>query len=219
MPVEPTSAEVGDSAAEGKATNISKTEVANSGTAGHAAGQPGQALPDTSAGPPDAPATSPGAPAGPPDANTPSAVAGTAWRAPGLDGVRALAVLAVLAFHEGLPWIPGGFLGVDVFFVLSGFLITDLLAARYRRHGSIGLGGFYQRRARRLLPALALLLITVTAAVTLLEPGQRATLRPALLGAVTYTSNWWQAFAHVSYFNRYGPPPVFQHLWSLAVEE
>jgi len=133
--------------------------------------------------------------------------------------VRALAVLAVLAFHEGLPWIPGGFLGVDVFFVLSGYLITDLLVARYRQRGGIGLGRFYQRRARRLLPALALMLITVTAAVSLLEPGQRATLRPAIIGAVTYTSNWWQAFAHQSYFSLYGPPPAFQHLWSLAVEE
>ncbi|HEX7992287.1 MAG TPA: acyltransferase, partial [Streptosporangiaceae bacterium] len=143
----------------------------------------------------------------------------TATRVPGLDGVRALAVLAVLAFHEGLPWIPGGFLGVDVFFVLSGYLITDLLVARYRKHGGIGLGRFYQRRARRLLPALGLMLVTVTAAVSLLEPGQRAALRPAIRGAVTYTSNWWQAFAHQSYFSLYGPPPAFQHLWSLAVEE
>jgi peptidoglycan/LPS O-acetylase OafA/YrhL len=145
--------------------------------------------------------------------------AGKAWRAPGLDGVRALAVLAVLAFHEGLRWIPGGFLGVDVFFVLSGYLITDLLVARFRKDGKIGLGGFYQRRARRLLPALALMLVTVTAAVTVLEPDQRASLRAALLGAVTYTSNWWQAVAHQSYFSLYGPPPVLQHLWSLAVEE
>ncbi len=152
----------------------------------------------------DQPVTAPGQPA---------------WRAPGLDGVRALAVLAVLAFHEGLPWIPGGFLGVDIFFVLSGYLITDLLAARYRKEGRIGLGRFYQRRARRLLPALALMLVAVAAAVSLLEPGQRDTLRPAVLGAVSYTSNWWQAFAHQSYFSLYGPPPVFQHLWSLAVEE
>jgi peptidoglycan/LPS O-acetylase OafA/YrhL len=141
------------------------------------------------------------------------------WRAPGLDGVRALAVLAVLGFHEGLSWLPGGFLGVDIFFVLSGFLITDLLVAKFGRDGNVGLSTFWQRRARRLLPALALMLLTVTAAVTLLEPAQRGTLPPALLGAVTYTSNWWQAFTHVSYFSQYGPPPVFQHLWSLAVEE
>ncbi len=142
-----------------------------------------------------------------------------AWRAPGLDGVRALAVLSVLGFHEGLSWLPGGFLGVDIFFVLSGFLITDILAAKFARDGNVGLSTFWQRRARRLLPALGLMLVTVTAAVTLLEPDQRGTLPPALLGAVTYTSNWWQAFAHQSYFSQYGPPPVFQHLWSLAVEE
>jgi peptidoglycan/LPS O-acetylase OafA/YrhL len=159
------------------------------------------------------------APAGAPEAAAGQPAARTPWRAPGLDGVRALAVLAVLAFHESLPWIPGGFLGVDIFFVLSGYLITDLLTARFRREGNIGLPGFYQRRARRLLPALALMLLTVTAAVTVLEPGQRGGLRPALLGAVTYTSNWWQAFAHQSYFNLYGPPPAFEHLWSLAVEE
>jgi peptidoglycan/LPS O-acetylase OafA/YrhL len=160
------------------------------------------------------------APGQPVAAADPAPATGQAgWRAPGLDGVRALAVLAVLAFHEGLPWIHGGFLGVDVFFVLSGYLITDLLVARYRKDGHIGLGRFYQRRARRLLSALALMLLTVTAAVSLLEPGQRSAMRPALLGAVTYTSNWWQALAHQSYFSLYGPPPVFQHLWSLAVEE
>jgi peptidoglycan/LPS O-acetylase OafA/YrhL len=141
------------------------------------------------------------------------------WRAPGLDGVRALAVLSVLGFHEGLSWLPGGFLGVDVFFVLSGFLITDILVTKFGRDGNVGLRTFWQRRARRLLPALGLMLLTVTAAVTVLEPSQRGTLPPALLGAVTYTSNWWQAFAHLSYFSLYGPPPVFQHLWSLAVEE
>ncbi len=142
-----------------------------------------------------------------------------AFRAPGLDGVRALAVLAVLGFHEAWSWLPGGFLGVDVFFVLSGFLITDLLVAKFGRDGNVGLRTFWQRRARRLLPALVLMLLTVTAAVTVLEPDQRGTLPPALAGAVTYTSNWWQALAHQSYFTRYGPPPVFQHLWSLAVEE
>jgi len=143
----------------------------------------------------------------------------TGWRAPGLDGLRALAVLAVLAFHENLPWFPGGFLGVDIFFVLSGYLITDLLVARFARDGRVGLGGFWIRRARRLLPALAVMLTTVTAAVAVLEPDQIGGLRPALLGAITYTSNWWQALAHQSYFAQFGPPPPLQHLWSLAVEE
>ncbi|MHB1596764.1 MAG: acyltransferase family protein [Streptosporangiaceae bacterium] len=142
-----------------------------------------------------------------------------AFRAPGLDGVRALAVLAVLAFHESLPWLPGGFLGVDVFFVLSGYLITDILVTAYQRNGTIGLAGFWQRRARRLLPPLAVVLVAVTATVAITEPDQLPSLRTALLGAVTYTSNWWQALTHVSYFARYGPPAPLEHLWSLAVEE
>lgn len=148
-----------------------------------------------------------------------SAAAKPSGRAAGLDGLRALAVLAVLAFHLNLPWAPGGFLGVDVFFVLSGYLITDLLVARYGRDGKVRLRDFWIRRARRLLPALAAMLIVVTAAIAVLEPDQMAGLRPALAGAVSYTSNWWQAFQHQSYFNLYGPPPALQHLWSLAVEE
>lgn len=140
-------------------------------------------------------------------------------RAPGLDGVRALAVLAVMAFHEGLRGAPGGFLGVDVFFVLSGYLITDLLVAQRARLGRLDLRGFWTRRARRLLPALAVVLVVVTAAVAVLEPGQLAELRPALAAAVTYSSNWYQALHHVSYFATFGPPPPLQHLWSLAIEE
>jgi peptidoglycan/LPS O-acetylase OafA/YrhL len=141
-------------------------------------------------------------------------------RAPGLDGVRALAVLVVMAFHEGIRGIPGGFLGVDVFFVLSGYLITDLLVAqRARRRGRLDLRGFWSRRARRLLPALAVVLVTVTAAVAVVEPGQLGALRPALAAAVTYSSNWYEAYHHVSYFAAFGPPPPLQHLWSLAIEE
>src|SRR5215469_4742529 len=141
-------------------------------------------------------------------------------RAPGLDGVRALAVLVVMAFHEGIRGMPGGFLGVDVFFVLSGYLITDLLVAqRARRRGRLDLRGFWARRARRLLPALAVVLVTVTAAVAVAEPGQLDALRPALAAAVTYSSNWYEAYHHVSYFASFGPPPPLQHLWSLAIEE
>ena len=140
-------------------------------------------------------------------------------RAPGLDGVRALAVFSVIAFHEQFAAFHGGFLGVDVFFVLSGYLITDLLAAHWARHGRLDLRGFWIRRARRLLPALAVMLVTVTAAVAVIEPGQLGALRPALLAAVSYSSNWWQAVAHQSYFAGFGPPPPLRHLWSLAIEE
>jgi peptidoglycan/LPS O-acetylase OafA/YrhL len=143
----------------------------------------------------------------------------TATRRPGLDGLRGLAVIAVIAFHEQLSAFPGGFLGVDVFFVLSGYLITDLLTAHWNQHGRLDLRGFWARRARRLLPALAVLLVVVTAATAVIEPAQLAALRSALLAAVTYSSNWWQALAHQSYFARFGPPPPLQHLWSLAIEE
>ena len=140
-------------------------------------------------------------------------------RAPGLDGVRALAVLAVITFHEQFAAFHGGFLGVDVFFVLSGYLITDLLAAQWARHGRLDLRGFWIRRARRLLPALAVVLVTVTVAVAVIEPAQLGALRPALLAAVSYSSNWWQALQHQSYFAGFGPPPPLRHLWSLAIEE
>ena len=131
-------------------------------------------------------------------------------------------MLAVVGFHEGASELSGGFLGVDVFFVLSGFLITDLLVSQYDRLGRLDLKDFWSRRARRLLPALALMLIVVTAAATVTEPGQRASLRLALLAAVTYTSNWYQILHHVSYFASLGlftAPPPLDHLWSLAIEE
>ena len=108
---------------------------------------------------------------------------------------------------------------MDVFLVLSGYLITDLLTAHWNRHGRLDLRGFWARRARRLLPALAVLLVVVTAATAVIEPAQLAALRSGLLAAVTYSSNWWQALAHHSYFTRFGAPPPLQHLWSLAIEE
>jgi len=146
----------------------------------------------------------------------------THTRAPGLDGVRALAVLAVIGFHEGASELPGGFLGVDVFFVLSGFLITDLLVARYTGTGRLDPAGFWARRARRLLPALAVMLVVVTAAAAVIEPAQRGPLRLALLAAATYTSNWYQILHHVPYFAaaaQFGAPAPLDHLWSLAIEE
>ena len=153
---------------------------------------------------------------------TPGETTKTRDRAPGLDGVRALAVLTVIGFHEGASGLPGGFLGVDIFFVLSGFLITDLLIARYDRTGRLHLADFWTRRARRLLPALAVMLVVVTAAAAVIEPAREASLRLVLLAAATYTSNWYQILHHVSYFaaiSQAGAPPPFDHLWSLAIEE
>jgi peptidoglycan/LPS O-acetylase OafA/YrhL len=98
--------------------------------------------------------------------------------------------------------------------VLSGFLITDLLATQRP-----ALKDFWLRRARRLLPPLAVMLVVVTAAATLIEPDAGSALRPALLAAVTYTSNWYQMLHHVSYFGSFGPLPPLEHLWSLAIEE
>lgn len=137
----------------------------------------------------------------------------------GLDGIRALAVLGVIAYHLNFGWASGGLLGVAVFFVLSGYLITDLLIAQLRRRGAGSLGQFWLRRARRLLPALFLMLIVVTLWVTLLDRSQLPALRSDFLPAVFYFSNWWYIFHHISYFQQYGPPSPLGHLWSLAIEE
>jgi peptidoglycan/LPS O-acetylase OafA/YrhL/lysophospholipase L1-like esterase len=138
---------------------------------------------------------------------------------PGLDGLRALAVLAVVAFHVGLGWAPGGLLGVGVFFTLSGYLITDLLLGQHARTGSLQLVDFWFRRARRLLPALFVMLAVVVAWVALLDRAQLAGLRGAVAAAAAYVSNWYLIGEHTSYFARFGPPSPLGHLWSLAVEE
>src|SRR5829696_3025076 len=138
---------------------------------------------------------------------------------PGLDGLRALAVIAVLLYHADLAWIPGGFLGVEVFFVISGYLITALLLAEWRQKGRVNLKKFWLRRARRLLPALyVLLVVTLTFAVVFL-PGEVAGLRGDVLAALGYVTNWFLIFGQESYFESVGRPSVLQHLWSLAVEE
>jgi peptidoglycan/LPS O-acetylase OafA/YrhL len=138
---------------------------------------------------------------------------------PGLDGLRAVAVLAVIAFHEQLGWAPGGLLGVGVFFTLSGYLITDLLLSQARRTGKMRLGDFWLRRARRLLPALFVMLAVVTAWVTIMDRARLASLRGAVAAAATYTSNWYLIATHESYFSRFAAPQPLDHLWSLAVEE
>jgi len=137
----------------------------------------------------------------------------------GLDGLRAVAVLAVVLYHLNVGWASGGLLGVGVFFVLSGYLITDLLLAEREREGAIALGRFWLRRARRLLPALWVMLVVVTLWIVFLDPSQLGGIRGALLAALLYFSNWWYAFQHVSYFASFGAPSPLGHLWSLAVEE
>jgi peptidoglycan/LPS O-acetylase OafA/YrhL len=138
---------------------------------------------------------------------------------PGLDGLRAVAVLAVIAYHLNWGWAPGGLLGVGVFFVLSGYLITDLLLAQRERYGHIAFGRFWRRRARRLLPALWVMLGAVVLWVALAQPLQLSMLRTDVLAALFYFSNWWYALQHVAYFASFGPPSPLGHLWSLAVEE
>jgi len=138
---------------------------------------------------------------------------------PGLDGLRAFAVAAVIGYHLGLPWLPGGLLGVGIFFTLSGYLITDLLLSSWEATGSLGLRQFWARRARRLLPALFVMLAVVSTWAAVARPSALPSLRGQVLAATLYVSNWWSVFQHVSYFARFGPPSPLGHLWSLAIEE
>jgi peptidoglycan/LPS O-acetylase OafA/YrhL len=138
---------------------------------------------------------------------------------PGLDGLRALAVMAVLLFHAGQRWIPGGFLGVEVFFVISGYLITCVLLENRERTGSVGLKQFWFRRARRLLPALFALLLGTLAVSVVFYPDEVAKLRGDSLAALGYITNWYFILDHQSYFDEVGRPSLVRHLWSLAIEE
>src|SRR5580698_550631 len=149
----------------------------------------------------------------------PKPAGGSQRYVPGLDGLRAIAVLAVIAYHVGLGWAPGGLLGVGVFFTLSGYLITDLLLSQFRAHGNLRLGEFWLRRARRLLPALFVMLAVVTAWVTIADRARLSGLRGAVAAAATYSSNWYLIIQGQSYFARFAPPAPLDHLWSLAVEE
>ena len=137
----------------------------------------------------------------------------------GLDGLRALAVLGVVVFHLDSGLAPGGFLGVDVFFVISGFLITRLIALEIIDTGTLRLRGFYARRARRLLPAVLGLLAAVVLGGWLIWPDQRPTLAGAVLSSLGYVTNWWLVLDNQSYFVSSGRPSMLQHLWSLAIEE
>jgi peptidoglycan/LPS O-acetylase OafA/YrhL/CubicO group peptidase (beta-lactamase class C family) len=137
---------------------------------------------------------------------------------PCLDGLRALAVVAVLLYHADFG-VRGGFLGVESFFVLSGFLITALLLAEWRQHGRINVAAFWLRRARRLLPALVFMLAGTLLLAAVLLPGEATGLGGDMVAALGYVMNWHLIFSGQSYFDPFVRPSLLQNLWSLAVEE
>jgi peptidoglycan/LPS O-acetylase OafA/YrhL len=149
----------------------------------------------------------------------PEPVKGDQKYLPGLDGLRALAVAAVVAYHLGYGWAQGGLLGVGVFFTLSGYLITDILVGQWAARGRIKLGDFWLRRARRLLPALFVMLAVVTVWVNVFARSFLPGFRGNVIASVFYVSNWWYIGQHASYYARFAPPTPLDHLWSLAVEE
>ena len=138
---------------------------------------------------------------------------------PGLDGLRAISVVAVLFYHADMPWMPGGFLGVEVFFVISGYLITLLLSQEFVRKNGIAVGQFWLRRARRLLAALYTLLAIVSTVVLVFYREDADRLAGQVWSALAYVTNWFLIVIDQSYFASVERPMVFQHLWSLAIEE
>jgi peptidoglycan/LPS O-acetylase OafA/YrhL len=137
----------------------------------------------------------------------------------GLDGIRAVAVMAVLFYHANQPWALGGFLGVETFFVLSGFLITSLLLAEWQSTNGIELKEFWLRRARRLLPAVWLLLLVLPLLAFAFARDALPRLKEDIPAALLYSTNWVYIVREVPYFEAFGRPPLLQQLWSLAVEE
>ncbi|HEV8180692.1 MAG TPA: acyltransferase family protein [Gaiellaceae bacterium] len=138
---------------------------------------------------------------------------------PGLDGLRALAVIAVFLYHSRIDWMPGGFLGVDLFFVLSGYLITSLLLVEWEARNRIDLRRFWLRRARRLFPALVVVVLAALILGAIFARGDLARTRGDAISSLFYYTNWHLVLANHSYFVRMGSPSLLQHLWSLAVEE
>lgn len=136
----------------------------------------------------------------------------------GLDGLRAIAVLAVIGYHLNLSFMQGGFLGVSIFFVLSGYLITNIISSEWERSGKVDLKNFWLRRMRRLFPALFIMVVLVVCYVTLFDSGRLTSIKGDAITSILYINNWWLIFHKVSYFAKFGPPSTFGNLWSLAVE-
>ncbi len=138
---------------------------------------------------------------------------------PALDGLRAVAVLAVIAYHLGVPGLSGGLMGVTVFFVISGYIVTKILLVEFSRTGRIGFKDFYIRRAKRLLPAIVLVIAATGTLCTLFNHVLLTKMRPEVLPSLLFVNNWWQIFNDASYFENIGLPSPLTHFWSLAIEE
>ena len=137
---------------------------------------------------------------------------------PALDGLRALAVLAVIFYHMMMPWAPGGLLGVTIFFVLSGYLITGLLLREFGETGTISLSNFWLRRVRRIIPAVVFAVLGTAFLCTIFNHALLTRMRPDVIPSLLFFNNWWQIFNGASYFENIGNSPL-QHFWSLSIEE
>jgi peptidoglycan/LPS O-acetylase OafA/YrhL len=137
---------------------------------------------------------------------------------PAIDGLRALAVIAVVLYHLGIAWIPGGFLGVDLFFVISGYVITRLILDSIESANGLDLKEFYAARVRRLFPGLVVLLIVTSVAIALFAPDAIRRFINDVPFVLSGTNNWHLVALHQDYFQAIGRPPLLQHTWSLAVE-
>ena len=137
---------------------------------------------------------------------------------PGLDGLRAFAVIGIIIYHLNAQWLSGGFLGVDTFFVISGYLITSLLISEYYRTQKIDLLEFWKRRLKRLIPAVLFLICVVLTFTLIFKPELIIQMKRDAIAAIFYVSNWWYISQNVDYFNQFAIEPL-KHLWSLAIEE
>ncbi|WP_163653517.1 acyltransferase family protein [Listeria sp. PSOL-1] len=138
---------------------------------------------------------------------------------PSIDGLRALAVLAVIFYHLNFSWAKGGFIGVDIFFVLSGYLITNLLLTEWDNKNKLDLKRFWLHRFRRLIPAVYVMIVVVVIFAVIFNRSLLTTLRGDAIASFFYMSNWWFIFHNVSYFDSFGIPSALKNLWSLAIEE
>lgn len=138
---------------------------------------------------------------------------------PAIDGLRAIAVIGVILYHLNIPWFQGGFTGVTVFFVLSGYLITDILIDEWSKNNKIDYIRFMIRRFRRLAPALLSMIFIVTLLIIFTNHPSFEKLRSDFFPSLLYVTNWWYIFHEVSYFDRFGPASPLTHIWSLGIEE